>query len=205
MDWEALSEFQQTILDRDSVVVVSAAPMFGVKLIEVIQKVFTFFGMPLMVDAENWMAHRGAASVLLNIFGHSRTPQRFVILSGDVHYSFAYDVSLRHKRNGPRIWQITSSGIRNEFLNALLEWLDRLNRWLYAPWSALNWFTQRRRMRITPRLPQGREAGERLWNHAGVGEVWFDESGPPARIRQLNADGGGTGFVPVPSQDDDSP
>lgn len=205
MDWEALSEFQQTILDRESVVVVSAAPMFGVKLIEVIQKLFTFLGKPLMVDAENWMAHRGAASVLLNIFGHSKTPQRFVILSGDVHYSFAYDVSLRHKRNGPRIWQITSSGIRNQFPNTLLEWLDRLNRWLYAPWSPLNWFTQRRRMRIEPRLPEGREAGERLWNHAGIGEVWFSEAGEPVHIRQLNAEGGGTEFIPDPDGRDPEP
>ena len=27
-----------------------------------------FFGKPLVVDAENWLAHRGAANVLLNIF-----------------------------------------------------------------------------------------------------------------------------------------
>ena len=144
MDWEALTEFQQDIIDQKAVIVVSPAPMFGVKLIEAIQRVFTFVGKPLVVDAENWMAHRGAASVLLNIFRHSRTPENFVILSGDVHYSFAYDVRLRHRPDRPRIWQITSSGIKNEFPNTLLEWLDRMNRWLYAPWSPLNWFTKRR-------------------------------------------------------------
>ncbi|PHQ16042.1 hypothetical protein CLH61_06995 [Marinobacter profundi] len=196
MDWEALTDFQQEIMGEKAVVVVSPAPMFGVKLIEMIQRVFTWFGKPLLVDAENWMAHRGAASVLLNIFGHPRTPGHFVILSGDVHYSFAYDIRLRHKRNGPQIWQITSSGIKNEFPNGLLEWLDRLNRWLFAPWSPLNWFTKRRRMHIRPRLPEGREAGERLWNHAGIGEVWLDDDGTPSAIRQLNADGGGTVFQP---------
>ena len=194
MDWEALTDFQQEVMGQEAVVVVSPAPMFGVKLIEMIQRVFTWFGKPLLVDAENWMAHRGAASVLLNIFGHSGTPKHFVILSGDVHYSFAYDVTLRHKRNSPHIWQITSSGIKNEFPNGLLEWLDRLNRWLFAPWSPLNWFTKRRRMRIAPRLPEGREAGERLWNHSGIGEVWLDEEGAPRTIRQLNADDGGTEF-----------
>lgn len=194
MDWEALTEFQQAIMGEKAVIVVSAAPMFGVKLIEVIQRIFTFVGRPLLVDAENWMAHRGAASVLLNIFGHSRTPDTFVILSGDVHYSFAYDVGLRYKPGGPRIWQITSSGIKNAFPENLLEWLDRLNRWLYSPRSPLNWFTKRRRMRVTPRLPTGREAGERLWNHSGIGLLILDERGVPAEIRQLNADGGGTQF-----------
>ncbi|QSP94903.1 alkaline phosphatase family protein [Marinobacter salinisoli] len=194
MDWEALTDFQHEIMGEDAVVVVSAAPMFGVKLIEMIQRVFTFFGKPLLVDAENWMAHRGAASVLLNIFGHPRTPRHFVILSGDVHYSFAYDVRLRHMENGPHVWQITSSGIKNEFPNTLLEWLDRLNRWLFAPWSPLNWFTKRRRMWISPRLPRGREAGERLWNGSGIGDVRLDNEGAPTSIRQLNAGGGGTVF-----------
>ena len=196
MDWESLTDFQHEIMGEQAVVVVSAAPMFGVKLIEIIQQMFTFFRKPLLVDAENWMAHRGAASVLLNIFGHSRTPRHFVILSGDVHYSFAYDVRLRHKQNGPRIWQITSSGIKNEFPNGLLEWLDRLNRWLFAPWSPLNWFTKRRRMWISPRLPEGREAGERLWNCSGIGDVRLDDEGAPTAIRQLDAGGGGTLFQP---------
>ncbi|MCW8196007.1 alkaline phosphatase family protein [Proteobacteria bacterium 005FR1] len=195
MDWEALTEFQQNIMGQQSVVVVSAAPMFGVKLIEVIQRVFTFFGRPLLVDAENWMAHRGAASVLFNIFAHSGTPKNFTILSGDVHYSFAYDVRLRRRPDNPRIWQITSSGIKNEFPPVLLEWLDRINRWIYAPWSPLNWFTKRRAMRVSPRLPTGRSAGERLWNAAGIGEVIFDEQGAPREIRQLNATEGGTRFL----------
>ena len=37
--------------------------MFGVKLIEVVQRLCTFAGQALTVDAENWMAHRGAAWV----------------------------------------------------------------------------------------------------------------------------------------------
>jgi len=194
MDWEALTEFQQSVMGEKAVIVVSPAPMFGVKLIETLQQLFTLIGQPLTVDAENWMAHRGAASVLLNIFSHSRTPETFVILSGDVHYSFAYDVRLRHRSTSSRIWQITSSGIKNEFPQQLLEILDRLNRWLYAPRSPLNWLTKRRRMRITPSLPTGREAGERLWNQSGIGLVELDERGAPTAIRQLNADGGGTCF-----------
>lgn len=196
MDWESLCDFQHQILDRDAVIVVSPAPVFGVKLIEIVQRVFTFFGKPLLVDAENWMAHHDAATVMLSIFGHRRTPQTFVLLSGDVHYSFAYDVELRYEEQSPAIWQITSSGIRNEFPSVLIEWLDRLNRWLFAPWSPLNLLTQRRSFRIFPRLPEGRSAGERLWNASGIGDVWLDADGVPEHIRQLDASGGGTQFRP---------
>jgi hypothetical protein len=137
--------------------------------------------------------------VLLNIFGHSRTPETFVILSGDFHYSFVYDVRLRHKPDRPRTWQITSSGIKNEFPHSLMEWLDRMNRWLYAPRSPLNWFTKRRRMRVTPRMPEGRSAGERLWNNAGIGIVELNEEGEPTAIKQLNSRSGGTRFLKAES------
>ncbi|WP_407313559.1 alkaline phosphatase family protein [Pseudomonas sp. nanlin1] len=198
LDWEALSELQQKLLDHPSAIVVSAAPIFGVKLIETVQKVFSWFGQPLMVDAENWMAHRGAAQVILNIFRHSRTPRDYVILSGDVHYSFVYEVKIRYRERGPTIWQITSSGVKNEFPRGLLETFDRLNRWLYAPWSPLNWLTKRRRMEVVPRVPQPREAGERLWNGSGVGQVFFNEKGQPSRIFQLNANGHeATEFLPL--------
>ena len=189
LDWEALSEFQQALLDHPSAIIVSPAPVFGVKLIETIQSVFSRLGYSLMVDAENWMAHRGAAQVMLNIFTHSRTPRNYVILSGDVHYSFVYEVMIRHRRGGPKVWQITSSGVKNEFPRRLLNWLDRLNRWLYAPASPLNWLTKRRQFEVKPRIPQHSKTGERLWNSAGVGQVFFNEKGQPEHIFQLNADG----------------
>ncbi|MBT8767061.1 alkaline phosphatase D family protein [Metapseudomonas boanensis] len=189
LDWEALSELQHELLDHPSAIIVSPAPIFGVKLIETVQRVFSWFGHPLLVDAENWMAHRGAAQVILNIFRHSRTPGCYVVLSGDVHYSFVYEVLIRHRKQGPKIWQITSSGVKNEFPRRLLDVFDRLNRWLYAPRSPLNWLTKRRRMQVVPRTPEHSKAGERLWNSAGLGQVFFDVQGRPTRIFQLNADG----------------
>ncbi|WP_290653518.1 alkaline phosphatase family protein [Aquisalimonas sp.] len=196
MDWEALSELQQHILDAPSVVIVSPAPMFGVKLIEVIQKLFTLAGKPLLVDAENWMAHRGAASVLLHIFRHTRTPGHYVILSGDVHYSFAYDIRIRHHPEGPWLWQITSSGVKNAFPDTLLGWFDRANRWLYATRSPLNWITKRWPMEISPRDPDQAKAGERLWNGAGIGLVELDQSGRPHSILHLDARGFDVTFPP---------
>ena len=189
LDWEALCELQQELLDHPCAIIVSPTPVFGVKLIEAVQKVFSWCGYPLLVDAENWMAHRGAAQVILNIFRHSRTPGNYVILSGDVHYSFVYDVLIRHRSAGPKIWQITSSGIKNEFPHRLLAWFDRLNRWLYSPRSPLNGFTRRRTMRVIPHIPEHAEAGERLWNSAGVGQVFFNAQGQPSTIYQHNANG----------------
>ncbi len=185
MDWEALTDLQQDIKNLDSVIMVSPAPVFGVKLIESIQRVFAWVGKPLMVDAENWMAHPGSAYALMNLFTHAKTPNNFVILSGDVHYSFAYDIKLRGQKSSPNIWQITSSGQRNEFPHSLLEWFDRLNRWLYAPWSPLNVFTKRRALRITPRKPDNADKGERLLNHSGMGFVKLNQEGQPTEISQL--------------------
>ena len=168
---------------------VSPTPIFGVKLIETIQRIFTWFGQPLLVDAENWMAHPGAAYAILNIFRHPKTPQRFVVLSGDVHYSFVYDVELRGRVRGPDIWQICSSAIREEFPPRLLDVLDRANRWLYSPRSPLNWLTRRRHMRVIPRKPEGTPHGRRLLNGSGIGLVELNEQGVPWRIRELLTDG----------------
>lgn len=189
MDWEALTELQQQLMNLDAVVLVSPAPIFGVKLIENIQRIFTAFGKPLLVDAENWMAHPGTASTLLNMFQHAKTPQHFIILSGDVHYSFVYKVQIRGVKSRPDIWQITSSGIKNEFPKHLLNIFDRLNRWFYSPRSPLNWFTRRRRMRVIPHKPDHAHKGERLLNASGVGLVILNDDGSPKTVIQLCADG----------------
>ncbi|QEW08022.1 alkaline phosphatase D family protein [Nitrincola iocasae] len=189
MDWEALTDLQQQLMNLDAVVLVSPAPIFGVKLIENIQRVFTWFGKPLLVDAENWMAHPGSASTLLNMFRHAKTPKHFIILSGDVHYSFVYKVQLRGINSRPDVWQITSSGIKNEFPKRLLDVFDRLNRWLYSPKSPLNWFTRRRRMRVIPHKPDHADKGERLLNASGIGLVSLNDDGSPKAVTQLCADG----------------
>lgn len=193
MDWENLSDMQQELLNEPSVLLISPAPIFGVKLIEVVQRIITFCGHPLVVDAENWMAHPGAANVMLNIFRHRKTPKNFVILSGDVHYSFAYDVKLKYRNNSPEIWQITCSGFKNEFPHGLLRWFDRINRWLYANHSPLNWFTKRRRMRIIARQPD-HDLTRQLFNESGVGRVRLNNEGEPDEISVLPASGGEVWF-----------
>ncbi|WP_369809315.1 alkaline phosphatase family protein [Paraglaciecola sp. MB-3u-78] len=188
MDWEALCELQQDLIGQEAVIMVSAAPIFGVKLIEIIQRIFTFFGKALTVDAENWMAHKGTASVMLNIFRNRKTPPNFVILSGDVHYSFVYDITLRFRHNSPNITQITSSGIKNEFPDKLLKWFDKLNRILYSKYSPLNWFTQRRNMLVRHRKPNNHKLTT-LSNGAGIGLLKIDPACNKVEAQQLCASG----------------
>ncbi|MBT1443956.1 alkaline phosphatase family protein [Shewanella sp. JM162201] len=195
MDWEALMELQQLLIGQDKVIIVSAAPMFGVKLIEAVQRTATLMGGSLLVDAENWMAHPGAANALLSMFMHRKTPQEFIILSGDVHYSFAYDVRIRFRDTSPNIYQITASGIKNQFPEKLLPWFDKLNGWLYGYFSPLNLFTKRKRMLIRGRRPNG-ERSKRLVNQSGIGIVDIDPSGTPSRIALLHADMSETEFLP---------
>lgn len=197
LDWEAATDLQTHLRGKDAVLLVSAAPIFGVKLIETIQKIFTLGGKPLMVDAEYWMAHPGTANAILNVFRHRGTPRHFVILSGDVHYSYVYDVELRQKRlnrgrepdHGPNIWQICSSGIKNTWPDRLIATLDHANRWAFAPRSPLNWFTKRRGMRIVPRKPLGTPHGRRILNASGIGLVELNEDGAPVRIQHVLPDG----------------
>lgn len=102
------------------------------------QRVFTGLGKPLRVDAEkvdaeNWRARRGTAVAMLQILSHCRTPENFIILSGNLRHSCVYDVRWRHAGTHQRSWQVVSSGMKSEFSGRLLRWLDRRNRRLYLP------------------------------------------------------------------------
>lgn len=193
MDWEALVELQHQLLHQDKVVIISAAPMFGVKFIETLQKMATTVGKPLVIDAENWMAHPGSANTLISIFTHTKTPTNFVVLSGDVHYSFAYDIKLRYRRNSPNIYQITCSGIKNQFPAPLLKFCDVCDRLLYSPRSVLNYFTKRKRLKIEKRSPDN-QTFYRLSNRSAIGELRLDSEGKPESITTLSGDGKVTRF-----------
>lgn len=195
MDWEAMLDFQHELIGQEAIIIVSAAPIFGVKFIEALQKTMTILGQPLVIDAENWMAHPGSANTLLSILTHPKTPQNFVILSGDVHYSFAYDIKLRHSKSSPDIYQITCSGFKNEFPNALLRCCDFMDRVLYSPHSPLNWFTKRKNLLVTKRDPSVTN-NDKLINKSSIGELRLDEKGKPEQISILTAEGESISFLP---------
>ncbi|TMO53358.1 metallophosphatase [Pseudoalteromonas phenolica] len=152
MDWEMLMFLQTQLQHQKEIIIVSPAPVFGVKAIEAVQAIFNACGHPLVVDVENWMAHEGAARKLMDIFRRSDTPIETIILSGDVHYSFCFSVQARFGQHDNRIWQLTASGIKNEFPKTLLKCFDHLDSFLYARWSPLNFFTKRWQMKVTKHL-----------------------------------------------------
>ena len=201
MDWETLSDFQQAIVKQTSVIVVSPAPIYGVKLIETIQRIFTLCGKPLVVDAENWMAHPGTANVILNIFRNTRTPHNFIILSGDVHYSFVYEVTHRFRKSSAKIIQVTCSGIKNTFPEKLLTVLEQLNRVLYSTYSPLNWFTKRRRMKIRVRKPDNTSANH-LHNGSGIGILSLNKENDEVITELITAEGKTIEFIQYDADDD---
>jgi hypothetical protein len=118
-----------------------------------------------------------------------------VILSGDVHYSFSYDISIRFRDAGPAIYQITCSGIKNQFPEKLLPYFDKFNGWLYGYFSPLNFFTKRKRMSIRGRRPNGARS-KRLMNTSGIGRGELAKNGAPTKIAVLHADMSETEFLP---------
>ncbi|WP_105168494.1 metallophosphatase [Pseudoalteromonas sp. T1lg23B] len=189
LDWEMLMELEDTLLDEREVILVSPAPVFGVKSIEAIQSIFNFCGQPLLVDVENWMAHEGSARKLLEIFRRADTPKETIILSGDVHYSFCFSVQSRFGKHDNRIWQLTASGIKNEFPKTLIKCLDRLDSILYAPWSPLNYFTKRWHMEVN-KHPLITESTKQpyLISDSAISLVTL-EQGKLARYQLLHNDG----------------
>lgn len=174
MDWERLVELEDILENKEAGIILSPAPIFGVKLIETIQRVFTFFGCELMVDAENWMAHKGSATKLLQIFARVDTPDEIVVLSGDVHYSFCFKVQQRFGDNDTEIWQLTSSGMKNEFPPKTLKVFDKLERLLYFAASPINIFTKRRRLEVQQQhLKQ--QQNQILYAKSNIGLVEFDQ------------------------------
>jgi hypothetical protein len=187
LDWERLTELEQSLLSHDKVIIVSPAPVFGVKSIEAIQALFNMCGQPLTVDVENWMAHEGSAKKLLDTFRREDTPHETLILSGDVHYSFCFSVQKRFGDHANRIWQLTASGIKNEFPRKLINLLDKLDSILYGPKSPLNFFTKRWHMEVDKHQTLGK--GQKyLVSDSAISLITLAQ-GDLARYQLIHGDG----------------
>lgn len=192
LDWERLTELEESLLSHDQVITVSPAPVFGVKSIEAIQAMFNICGQPLMVDVENWMAHEGSAKKLLDTFRRTDTPNETLILSGDVHYSFCFSVQKRFGDHPNRIWQLTASGIKNEFPRKLINILDKLDSILYGPKSPLNFFTKRWHMEVDKHQTIG-EGQKYLVSDSAISLITL-EQGNLARYQLIHGEGHLTEF-----------
>ena len=192
LDWERLTELEESLLSHDKVIIVSPAPVFGVKSIEAIQAAFNICGQPLMVDVENWMAHEGSAKKLLDTFRRTDTPNETLILSGDVHYSFCFSVQKRFGDHPNRIWQLTASGIKNEFPRKLINVLDKLDSILYGPKSPLNFFTKRWHMEVDKHQTVG-EGQKYLVSDSAISLITLQQ-GDLSQYQLIHGDGHTTEF-----------
>lgn len=104
------------------------------------------------------------------------------------------------EKNSPNIYQITCSGIKNQFPTQLLTICDGLDRMLYSPRSPLNWFTKRKRLKIYKRAPSTHNF-YRLVNHSAIGELRLDDEGKPSHIGILTSDGEEINFPPTRAED----
>jgi len=106
-------------------VVVSPGPVFGVRLVEDLQRLSVSRLMrmnPVMrsltsvseiIDAEAWKLHEEAFQNLIRALGRG---DRVVLLSGDVHYAFTKRCELFDQKTGQHsvIAQLTASSFKNE-------------------------------------------------------------------------------------------
>lgn len=191
MDWERLEHLEQELYKpQNSVLVVSAAPVFGVKAIEVVQKGCEIVGQELLVDVENWMAHQGSAKKLMNMLRHDSAPDEVIILSGDVHYSFCFSAQRRFSSDTDKIWQLTCSGFKNEFPQGLINFFDSVDRFLYSKHSPLNIFTKRRKLAINHHpleLPD--KCKKHLYSQSAAGQVQLTEQGYLADFNLITGSG----------------
>lgn len=194
MDWERLEHLQQQLFEAtESILVVSPAPVFGVKSIEVVQKGCEIVGQELLVDVENWMAHQGSANKLMSMLRHDKAPDEVIIMSGDVHYSFCFSAERRFSSSTDKIWQLTCSGFKNEFPQKLLKFFDYIDRFLYSPYSLLNIFTKRRKLAIDhhplfePSKPNKKGKQRHLHSESVAGLVILNEKGQLQEFSLLTA------------------
>jgi len=191
MDWERLEHLEQELFKpQKSVLVVSAAPVFGVKAIEVVQSGCEMIGQELLVDVENWMAHKGSAKKLMNMLRHDSAPDEVIILSGDVHYSFCFSAQRRFSSDTDKIWQLTCSGFKNEFPQGLINFFDSIDRFLYSKHSPLNIFTKRRKLAIEHHpLEICSKRKKHLYSKSAAGLVKLTEEGYLADFDLITGDG----------------
>lgn len=191
MDWEKLEHLQQELFKpQKSVLVVSAAPVFGVKAIEAMQSGCELIGQELLVDVENWMAHKGSAKKLMQMLRHDSAPDEVLILSGDVHYSFCFSAQRRFSSDTDKIWQLTCSGFKNEFPQGLINFFDSIDRFLYSKHSPLNLFTKRRKMAIEHHpLELDSKRKKHLYSQSAAGLVKLTDEGYLQDFDLITGDG----------------
>ena len=123
LDAVSMDTFRENLTSDDvtnTVIVISPAPVYGFKGIELLQ-VNTPRCMASTVDMESWIGNPEQFEAFKRII-HETPAKHVVALSGDVHYGFAR----REVSDDTTVWQLTSSALSNRpvggsFLVSVLE------------------------------------------------------------------------------------
>lgn len=94
-------------------ILISPSPVLGQEFIEWIQQLMAKVGKISTVDAEFWRGDKATFNQLMTTLSETLKLNRCVILSGDVHHSYAFKGRLKHSAGETIIQQFTCSALRN--------------------------------------------------------------------------------------------
>ncbi len=96
-----------------NIILISPSPVLGQEFIEWIQQLMAKVGKISTVDAEFWRGDKATFNQLMGTLSNTLKLKRCVILSGDVHHSYAFKGRLKHLSGETVIQQFTCSALRN--------------------------------------------------------------------------------------------
>jgi hypothetical protein len=186
------SKLMATMDIKNTLILLSPAPMFGFSMVEALQLQFKK-NNATTIDREPWVANLEALRQLKNCCMTSPSVKHVIILSGDVHYGFHRYENYQHPQSKERVhfWQLTSSSACNippgksigQFVVA---------QWLPAIGKHVNSFLNRWRLRAHRKhkarylLPMNQT--DFITAGTNVGLVVLDSQGNPSRSYLYNAD-----------------
>ncbi|UZE97649.1 metallophosphoesterase family protein [Alkalimarinus alittae] len=95
------------------IILVSPSPVLGQEFLEWIQQLMTKVGKISSVDAEFWRGDKPTFNQLMHTLNNTFKLKRCIILSGDVHHSYAFKGRLKHSAGETILQQFTCSALRN--------------------------------------------------------------------------------------------
>lgn len=112
-NFTALKKLWAEAKTPSDLILISPSPVLGQEFLEWIQQLMTKVGKISTVDAEFWRGDKATFNQLMATLTDTLKLKRCVILSGDVHHSYAFKGRLKHLSGETIIQQFTCSALRN--------------------------------------------------------------------------------------------
>lgn len=118
----------------EPVIIVSATPVIGFYLFEMLQKAFAAATSIYALDLETWYANTKGRTRFLSFLAQEFAPQHCIIMSGDVHFGFSTRAAIGFSQGNPKdvaalsVTQLTSSALKTTSLVKIAFISDILGR-----------------------------------------------------------------------------